>query len=645
MSPPADSFGFLHPERWPWLLVLPLLGLLLLLGGRRLRRELRAFAAGEALRELWPRGGARAGWRNLAIGMGLLSLGLALLEPTYGQRLLPVRHRGSDLVVCFDVSRSMQARDLSPSRDGRARRDLAALLEALEGDRIALVAFAGDARVVCPLTRDYAAFEALLEQTDLTSTRLGGTNLGAALDTALALLPAEGADSQAILVLSDGEDLEGKGRSEAARARRRGIVLHCVGYGSPAGAQIPDGNGGWILDEKGKPVVSKMDAQGLRRLAESSGGVYVAAENLPLPLVEIYEKRIRSMAKRLQAKEERRRPVPRSGWFLGGSFCLLFLAFLFGGRRRFPLALCLPVLLPLQGRDFGKGVSLLRKGKYAAAQRALTKAWKAYGDEAAPAELAADLAIAAFRVGKFDEARAFAEKAAARDPGFAYLRDLLDGAASMAEAAAVLPKDPAKARERAERAVGSFEGALGTRPEAPEARRNLERALDLLRRIEESLKRKKKDEKDPSSSKNRKKGSKKEQGKDPKKTSDPSKQKDEERKERDEGGETPQENPPKEGRESSRAGKDPKDDSKREKRDRPPRRESKNTAPPDRGEKKEGGRSEGGASKNGRRAGRPMRLSPEEAKRLRNRLEKLLELAKQRRKMRAPRHRPGKKDW
>lgn len=326
----------IHPERWPLLLLpLLLLGLGIWVQARR-RRALLAFADEAThpllLSESGPRG------RRLAFGLevaGLFFLAFATLEPSWGFTIKKVERRGVDLVICLDISRSMQARDLTPSREARAKRDVKALLPALRGDRVALVAFAGDAKIICPLTHDYAAFEQLMDELGPESTRRGGTNLGAALRSALALLPPEGSKSQSILLLTDGEDLEGQGQAEAARARSRGIRVHAIGYGSTKGSRVPkaDGNG-FLVDEQGKPVLSKMDAQGLRKLAGSTGGVFLPAEGVAMPLVEIFHKRILPMEQRAYAGEERRRRIARYQWFLLPGMILLFLSFLLSGRRR-----------------------------------------------------------------------------------------------------------------------------------------------------------------------------------------------------------------------------------------------------------------------------------------------------------------------
>ena len=327
---------FLHPERWPVLfapIVILVLGLFV--EGRR-RAARREFADLEAHPLLLA--DAAPVRRRLRLSLefaGLLLLALASLEPAIGWTVQDVERRGIDIAICLDTSRSMHAEDIAPSRSARARRDILALLPELRGDRVALVAFAGDAREVCPLTHDRAAFESLLAEVDDRTTRRGGTNLGAAIQTSLALLPPDQAASQAILVLTDGEDLAGKGRAEAERALRRGVAIHAIGYGSPQGAKIPnlDRKGEFLRDERGQDVISKMDAQGLRDLAEVCGGAFLPADAVARPLVEVFRKRIRPMQQQRFEASRRRRPRQRFQWLVLPGFVLLLLAFVDRGRR------------------------------------------------------------------------------------------------------------------------------------------------------------------------------------------------------------------------------------------------------------------------------------------------------------------------
>jgi Ca-activated chloride channel family protein len=327
---------FLHPERWPVLFAPLLILWLVWLVGRRRQAALRAWADVGAHPLLLADAGPRGRRRRAALevlGLGLLAL--ATLEPSLGWTMVQVERRGVVVVICLDTSRSMNAQDLAPSRLERAKRDIKTLLPELVGDRLALVAFAGDAKTICPLTHDYGAFEALLRDLDDKATRRGGTNLGGALRAALVLLPADAEKTQCIMLLTDGEDLAGQGRAEAESARHRGVRVHAIGYGSAEGAKIPgDGDEGFLKDETGQDVVSRMDAEGLREVTRLTDGAYLMAAASPLPVLELYQKRIRPMEQRRFEAETRKRPHSRFQWMLIPGFLFLLLAFIDRGRMR-----------------------------------------------------------------------------------------------------------------------------------------------------------------------------------------------------------------------------------------------------------------------------------------------------------------------
>ncbi len=223
----------------------------------------------------------RTRWRVRRVAFGLaVALALfAALGPTLGASAGELEWRGVDLVVCLDVSRSMLAGDLVPDRLTRAQEQIRALAEQTRGDRIALVLFAGEARLRVPLTSDVASLAELADAADPASVALGGTDLGAALDVALTALEGGDGRPQAIVLLTDGEDLAGRGARAAETCAARGIAVHGVGFGSDAGGTIRD---------RGREVRTTLDAAGLTRIADTTGGAFVAARASAQPLVGLY---------------------------------------------------------------------------------------------------------------------------------------------------------------------------------------------------------------------------------------------------------------------------------------------------------------------------------------------------------------------
>jgi Ca-activated chloride channel homolog len=212
---------------------------------------------------------------------GLVLFAVALSQPQCGSSTELARRRGIDLVVALDASKSMLARDVQPNRLERAKLELNALLDALKGDRVAIVAFAGDAYIQCPLTSDYAAAKLFLRAVDPEQMQQGGTNIGAALLLAQNVLESadRGAKDKVVVLLSDGEDLSGEEMEAAETLRAAGIRVYAVGIGSDAGEPIPEvGKTGEVVgykkDGTGNTVLTRLDRAGLEALAQLTGGEF-----------------------------------------------------------------------------------------------------------------------------------------------------------------------------------------------------------------------------------------------------------------------------------------------------------------------------------------------------------------------------------
>jgi len=281
-----------------WLLFLaPVLWLAVRFGDRLRARRLQALVG--------PRLGAlvspasRRPVRRLLLALALLLASVAALVPESRASAAGTNWRGTDLVVCLDVSRSMLARDMAPDRLTRAKREIIALAGAAQGDRLALVVFAGDARLVVPLTQDALSFAGLAAGVEPSAAGRGGTDIGAALDRARTALPAAADDRTkrfaAVLLLTDGEDLAGGGLDAARALHEAGVAVHCIGFGSTRGSKITvedDGPSHFLRDRKGADVISSLDAPALRRLAEETGGSYVDARSEDEALAHLYTERI-----------------------------------------------------------------------------------------------------------------------------------------------------------------------------------------------------------------------------------------------------------------------------------------------------------------------------------------------------------------
>jgi Ca-activated chloride channel family protein len=320
-------------ELWPALLALPVLLALLWLLFDRSRAALARYGAVPPQPPSGPL--ARALRITALLGLGLV----CWMDPRLGDEPMAVERRGLDLVLCLDTSRSMLAADLEPTRLQRALQDVRALLPQLEGgDRIGLVVFAGQARLWIPLTHDVDSFRGLLDEVDTEIIKVGGTDLAAALRKAGELVGGDDATTSAVLLLTDGEDLAGAGQQAAAELGKRGVVVHTVGYGSAMGSKITllqKGQQDFLRDSQGNEVVSRMDPDSLRALAAATGGDFVRAEAMPLPLNELHQKRLLPMQKRSYDRGEETGKQARYQWVLLPLLVLLLWEIaLAGGRYR-----------------------------------------------------------------------------------------------------------------------------------------------------------------------------------------------------------------------------------------------------------------------------------------------------------------------
>ena len=301
---------------------------------RRRAQALAAFVAAALLPAVAPDVDPRRRTVRAALLVGATALlVVAIAGPMWGFRWQEVRREGIDLIVALDTSRSMLATDVKPSRLARAKLALQELLGELHGDRVGLVAFAGTAFVQCPLTLDYGAFVQSLDAVDTDLIPKGGTAVAAAIDTAVGAFEARQGGQQALLLITDGEDHEGKVAEAAKRATERGIKIFTVGFGTADGELIPLEGGGFLKDRAGQVVKSRLDEKTLQQVAVDTGGVYLHATGASLGLRDLYRDHIVTLEKRELGSTLERRYEHRYQLPLAVAFLLLLVEPLVGERR------------------------------------------------------------------------------------------------------------------------------------------------------------------------------------------------------------------------------------------------------------------------------------------------------------------------
>ena len=277
-----------------------------------------------------------SGLQTACIVVGLFLSLFAASRPQWGKSMEKTVTRARNVVIAIDVSRSMLAEDVRPNRLERAKADVADLIDSLEGDRCALVAFRRTGVAVCPLTTDHGYLRSALERMSPESAPRGETDLGSAIRTALATLDPAADDHNAIILISDGGDLRGEALKNAEAAKKRGIPIFTVGIGDPKrGATIPSEDGRGVVKFDGKPVTVKLEEAALDAIAKASGGSYVplaTAGTAETTLGAIYRRRLRQIALMEQNEEESRLGERYQFFLIPGLVLLIIGACLSKGR-------------------------------------------------------------------------------------------------------------------------------------------------------------------------------------------------------------------------------------------------------------------------------------------------------------------------
>jgi Ca-activated chloride channel family protein len=266
---------------WLLIAVIPVVWIMRFAWGQASARMRTFGQAGDAPRRM-ARGRVRR--ERVVMLVAMAGVVVALAGPRRGFDEVEVQSSGADIFVALDLSSSMQAGDLRPTRFDRARREVFDLLDVVSGsgraDRVGLVGFAGVSFVRCPLTADTNAVREYLMLMSPGDMPVQGTDIGGAIMTALNAMDAGGvgpdvAATRAIILISDGEDLEGAEAAAIKEAKARGVRVFTVGVGTQEGAPVPDGRGGFKKDARGNVIVSKFASDALREIASETGGEYV----------------------------------------------------------------------------------------------------------------------------------------------------------------------------------------------------------------------------------------------------------------------------------------------------------------------------------------------------------------------------------
>ena len=242
--------------------------------------------------------------KRLLLIAAIACLVTALAQPHFRKKEMLVERTGLDVMIAIDVSNSMLAKDIAPNRLEKAKLELAGLIDKLKGDKIGVVAFAGDAIIQCPLTFDKNAVKLFLGTANPNLISFQGTSVYKAIGASLQAFGEKDKEKghKAIVLLTDGENHEPAAEDAARRAKSEGVRIFTIGIGTPDGSVLPDEAGGVKRDRQGQPVISRLNESLLKKVAQETDGVYYRSSRGEVE-VDNLVREIRRMAKKGQGSE------------------------------------------------------------------------------------------------------------------------------------------------------------------------------------------------------------------------------------------------------------------------------------------------------------------------------------------------------
>lgn len=250
------------------------------MGLRKRKKQLAKFGEPALLKQLMPDlSSARREVKFWLMISVIALLAVMLARPQMGTKISQEQRQGIEVVIALDISNSMKATDVIPSRLDKSKMLIENLVDNFTNDKVGLIVFAGDAFVQLPITSDYVSAKMFLQNIDPSLIADQGTNLAEAIELSSRSFTKQDKIGRAIIVITDGEDHEGGAEKAAKEAKKNGMRVFVLGVGSPKGSPIPDGNGGYMKDNTGREVMSALNEQMCKQIAQAGGGAYIHVDN------------------------------------------------------------------------------------------------------------------------------------------------------------------------------------------------------------------------------------------------------------------------------------------------------------------------------------------------------------------------------
>ncbi len=326
-------FNFFNPQYLIYLWLLPVVIIIFILQWYIQKKQLTKFASPKMLSFVMPeKSSARSIFKFLLYIISLACIILAIADPIWGNKPQEVRKSGVDIMIAMDVSNSMLAEDIFPSRLTATKRAILQLIDKLEGDRIGLVVFGANAYTQFPITTDYSAAKLAVDNVSTNTVPKQGTNIGEAIELCINSFSKTSKNKKAIIVITDGENHEEAGEAFAAQAKDNGIVVHTIGVASVEGGPIPLGNNTFKTDKNGQTVITKLNEEALTAIAQKGSGLFVRASNSQIGLSQLYNE-INSMQKSNYTSMEYTDYAHQFAYLLWPALILLFVEILLRNKR------------------------------------------------------------------------------------------------------------------------------------------------------------------------------------------------------------------------------------------------------------------------------------------------------------------------
>lgn len=264
-----------------WLLcIIPILLLVRVWAYTVRRKNLRRLGDPALIAQLAP--GVSAMRRNVKFALVIVAIAfiiIAVARPQMGSKISKEQRKGIEAVICLDISRSMLAEDVVPSRLDKSKMLVESLIDNFTSDKVGLVVFAGDAFIQLPITNDYVSAKMFLQNATPALIHTQGTDIGRAVNLAMHSFTQDEKVGKAVIVITDGEDHEAGALEAAKAAQNKGVNVFILGVGTTKGAPIPDGNGGYLKDNTGNTVITALNEQMCQAVAKMGQGTYIHVDN------------------------------------------------------------------------------------------------------------------------------------------------------------------------------------------------------------------------------------------------------------------------------------------------------------------------------------------------------------------------------